>query len=220
MAATRKPARTHAPRLAREQRVDEILVSARDVFCDKGYDAASVAEIASRIGVVEGLVYKYFSTKRELLLQVLERWYDELFGHAERALAGVAEHRDRMRVLVRHHLRAVRDYPQLCKLMFREVQEESKYHGSSLHARNRRYTQYLIDEIEAGQRAGAFRADVPPRLLRDLIYGGIEHVTWNYVRGQGRLDIDVLAEQITSLFCDGLTPRAGRSAGIPRKKPR
>ncbi len=220
MSAERKTARAHAPRLAREQRVNEILVSARDVFCDKGYDAASVAEIAARIGVVEGLVYKYFSTKRELLLQVLERWYDELFGDTERALAGVAAHRDRVRVLVRHHLRAVRDYPQLCKLMFREVQEESKYHGSSLHARNRRYTQYLVDEIEAGQRAGVFRAEVPPRLLRDLVYGGIEHATWNYVRGHGRLDIDLLAEQITALLCDGLTPRAAAPAPASRKKSR
>ncbi|MEQ1438932.1 TetR/AcrR family transcriptional regulator [Fontimonas sp. SYSU GA230001] len=218
MAAARKTVRLHAPRLAREQRVDEILVAARDLFCEKGYDAASVAEIAARIGVVEGLVYKYFSTKRELLLQVLERWYDELFGDTERALSGIDEPRERVRVLVRHHLRAVRDDPQLCKLMFREVQEVTKYHGSALHARNRRYTQFLVDEIESGQRAGAFRADVPPRLFRDLVYGGIEHATWNYLRGHGRLDIDTLAEQIASLLCEGLIPRPQGSTAAPRKK--
>ncbi|SFF26992.1 transcriptional regulator, TetR family [Fontimonas thermophila] len=220
MAAARKPARTHAIRRARAQRVDEILVSARDVFCEKGYDAASVAEIAARIGVVEGLVYKYFSTKRELLLQVLERWYDELFGDTERALAGISDRRARVRMLVRHHLRAVRDYPQLCKLMFREVQGESGYHGSSLHARNRRYTQYLVDEIEAGQRDGSFRADIPPRLVRDLVYGGIEHATWHYLRGRGSLDIDRLAEQITSLLCEGLLPRAAAAMSPVRNKPR
>ena len=41
-AAARKP----VVRLAREQRVDEILQAARDVFCEKGYEAAAVAEIA------------------------------------------------------------------------------------------------------------------------------------------------------------------------------
>lgn len=205
-----KPARPHAPRLAREQRVDEILVSARDVFCEKGYDASSVAEIAARIGVVEGLVYKYFSTKRELLLKVLENWYDELFGDCERDLAGVDGHRLRVRLLIWRHLRAVRDYPQLCKLMFREVREEPKYKGSELHARNRRYTQFLVDVIADGQRAGAFRADMPARLLRDLVYGGIEHVTWNYLCGRGRLDIETTADQIASLLCEGLMSAESR----------
>ena len=58
---TRKPpkVRMHAPRLAREQRVDEILVAARDVFCEKGYEGTAVAEIAERLGIVEGTIYKY-----------------------------------------------------------------------------------------------------------------------------------------------------------------
>ena len=209
---TRKPpkVRVHAPRLAREQRVDEILVAARDVFCEKGYEATAVAEIAARLGVVEGTIYKYFASKRELLLKVLEHWYEQLFGDYTRDLEAVRGHRTRLRLLIWRHLRAVRDWPLLCRLMFREIRTEDGYRGTTLHAMNRRYTQLLMDVIAEGQAAQVFRADLPLPLLRDLVYGGIEHCTWNYIIGRGALDVDALADQITAVVCDGIE-RPGRA---------
>jgi len=201
---TRAAARKPAVRLAREQRVDEILAAARDVFCEKGYEATAVAEIAARMGVVEGTIYKYFASKRELLLKVLEHWYEEMFGDYARDLAGLSQPRARLRLLVWRHLRSIRDYPLLCRLMFREVQSEHDYRGTVLHELNRRYTQLLLDVIEAGVAAGEFRGDVPATLLRAMVYGGIEHHSWNYVCGRGELDIDTLAEQITAVLCEGI----------------
>lgn len=191
-------------RLGREQRVTEILRVAQDVFCEKGYEATAVAEIAARMNIVEGTIYKYFESKRELLLKVLEHWYEEMFGDYERDLAGINGARQRLRLLVWRHLRSVRDYPLLCRLMFREVRSEEDYHCSELHAKNRRYTQFLVGVVEEGAREGVFRSDVPPALLRDLVYGGIEHHAWNYLCGRGGLDIDRIADQIVAVICEGI----------------
>lgn len=202
---TRKAAlRVAAPRLARGQRVDEILAAARDVFCEKGYESTAVSEIAARMGVVEGTIYKYFATKRDLLLKVLEHWYEEMFGDYARDLTGVQSARARLRLLVWRHLRSVRDYPRLCRLMFREVQSEHDYRGTVLHDLNRRYTQLLVEVIEAGVASGEFRSDVEPGLLRSMIYGGIEHHAWNYVCGRGALDIDRIADQMVAVLCHGV----------------
>ncbi|TAJ53358.1 MAG: TetR/AcrR family transcriptional regulator [Nevskiaceae bacterium] len=210
-----KPPRVHAPRLAREQRVDEILLAARELFCEKGYETTAVAEIALKLGVVEGTIYKYFATKRELLLKVLEYWYEEMFGDYARDLAGQSSHRARLHLLIWRHLRSVRDFPRLCRLMFREVQSEHDYRGTLLHDLNRRYTQLLVDVIEAGVAGGEFRADLPAPLLRSLVYGGIEHHSWNYVCGRGALDIDSLAEQLTSLVCEGIAVHQSSQPSTP-----
>lgn len=211
-----KTLRAHAPRLAREQRMDEILCAARDVFCKQGYEATAVAQIADRIGVVEGTIYKYFATKRELLLRVLEQWYEEIFGQAASEIAGIQGARARLRRLVWCHLRSIRDYPLLCRLMFREVRGEQDYRGSDVHALNRRYTALLVGVIEQGVAGGEFRDDLPIRLLRDLVYGGVEHATWNYVCGRGDLDIEAIADQISALVCEGLLRReANAQAGVP-----
>ncbi len=213
----RKPAREHAPRLTREQRVDHILNAARDLFCEKGYEATAVVEIAARIGVVEGTIYKYFASKRELLLKVLEHWYEELFGDCACELDAVDDTRGRLRLLVWRHLRAIRDQPQLCRLMFHEVRAERDYRGSALHSMNRRYTQFLLDVIADGVAAGEFRTDIPASLLRDLVYGGIEHHAWNYLCGHGEINIEQVANQITGLLCDGLTSHATSRQNLGRR---
>ena len=202
-----------ARRLSREVRVGGILEAAREVFCKKGYDNAAVAEIAAKLGVVEGTVFKYFATKRELLLKVLEHWYQEMFGDYARDLAGVRAPRERLRLLVWRHLRSVRENPQLCRLMFREVRSGPDYPGSRLHALNRRYTRLLMDVIEEGVAARTFRGDVPLALLRDLVYGGIEHHTWNFMSGRGELDIETVADRMTAVICDGIVLSSPRKRG-------
>ncbi len=199
----RKP----APRLARELRINNILAAARDVFCEKGYENTAVSEIAARLGVVEGTIYKYFESKRELLLKVLESWYEEMFADYARDLAGVNDTRQRLRLLIWRHLRSIRKYPLLCRLMFREVRSGQDYHGSNLHAMNRRYTQFLVDAIQDGVKNNEFRGDIPPSLLRDMVYGCIEHHTWNFICGRGDLDVDKTADQIAAILCDGLAAR-------------
>lgn len=196
-----------APRLGREARVEGILDAARQVFCERGYESAAVSEIAARLGVAEGTVFKYFETKRELLVRVLEHWYEDMFGDYARDLAGVTGARARLRFLVWRHLRSVRENPQLCRLMFREVRAGQDYPGSRLHAMNRRYTELLLSVMREGVKAGEFRDDVALPLLRDLVYGGIEHHAWKFLSGRGGLDIDAIADQITGTLCEGIARR-------------
>lgn len=204
--------RPHSRRLGREQRVDEILIAAREVFCAKGYEGAAVSEIAARMGLVEANVYKYFGSKRQLLLKVLNNWYDGMFGDYATALDGVIGTRARVKLLVLRHLQSVKQDPRLCRLMFREVRSEQDYPGSSLHAQNRRYTQLLVDVLKDGIAAGELRRDASPALLRDLIYGGIEHHAWAYItaaaeggggRRRGSLNPERLADDIVDLVFAG-----------------
>jgi AcrR family transcriptional regulator len=208
--------RARAPRLAPAARSGGILDGARDLFCANGYERTAVSEIAARLGVAEGTVFKYFPTKRALLLAVLERWYEEMFGDYARDLAGVAAWPVRLRVLIWRHLRSIRDNPQLCRLMFQEVRAAADYPGSRLHAMNRRYTQLLGAVVRDGIKAGAFRDDIPVAVLRDLVYGGIEHHAWSFLSGRGTLDVDAAADQITTLLCQGLVTPA--KAGVQRLK--
>lgn len=193
--------------MEREARSEAILVAARDLFRERGFESVAMSEIAERVGVVEGLLYKYFPTKRALLLAVLAHWYDSLFGDHTRELSTLDDPRARLQRLIWRHLCAVHDDPRFCRLMFREVQSERGYQGTELQALNRRYSQLLVQVIEAGQASGAFRADLPATLLRSMIYGGIEHHCFHYVWGRGRLAVDPLSEQITGLICEGLIPR-------------
>lgn len=47
---------------------ERLVVAAVDLFTEKGYDATTVAEIASRAGVTRSTFFRHFPDKRELLV--------------------------------------------------------------------------------------------------------------------------------------------------------
>ncbi|MFF4776514.1 TetR/AcrR family transcriptional regulator [Microtetraspora fusca] len=56
---------------ARENRREEILLAALDVFAQRGYTGASIASIAERVGLSQQGVLHYFPSKDRLLAEVL-----------------------------------------------------------------------------------------------------------------------------------------------------
>src|SRR5580692_8159986 len=137
--------RRNSVRRPRAQRIDEILSAARTVFCERGYEHSSVAQIAARVGVVEGTIFRYFPTKRDLWVTVLEHWYEQLLIACTQALPGITGTRARIRFLIWRHLDTIRRDRPLCRLMFSEFRSGKDYRGSRLHEMNRQYTQFLVD---------------------------------------------------------------------------
>lgn len=57
----------------RERTIDALVVAAIELFGDRGPDAVSLREIASRAGVNYGLIHQYVGTKDDLIRLVLTR---------------------------------------------------------------------------------------------------------------------------------------------------
>jgi AcrR family transcriptional regulator len=60
------------------ERRDVIVRTATEVFAERGYDGASIDEIARRSGVSAPVVYDHFASKQDLYERLLERTRDEL----------------------------------------------------------------------------------------------------------------------------------------------
>jgi AcrR family transcriptional regulator len=82
---------TRPQRLTREERRrltrEQLLISAREVFEERGYAGSSLEEIAERAGFTRKVVYSNFSGKAELLLEIVERqmrvhveWVESVLG--------------------------------------------------------------------------------------------------------------------------------------------
>ncbi len=201
-------------RQARAQRVGAILAAAQVCFSERGYENTTMAEIAARAGVVEGSVYKYFASKRDLLLKVIETWYEGLVEHFSQGLAGIKGTRNRLRFLVWQHLLNIRRDAQLSRLMFQEVRLRADYHQSPLHRMNARYTEFLLGVVREGVAQGDFREDLPPSLVRDMVFGAVEHQAWNFLCGRGTLDVERIADQVIEVLCDGLGLRREAENGL------
>jgi AcrR family transcriptional regulator len=57
---------------------EQILKTALSLFCDKGYYATSIEEIAKLAGISKGLLYHYFNSKAEVLAALVDLRIDEV----------------------------------------------------------------------------------------------------------------------------------------------
>src|SRR6266851_2095034 len=77
-------------RLPAAERRETLIAAASELFAQRGYDHASLDEVAERAGVTKVIVYRHFASKKDLYMQLLATHRDELL----RTLAeGMAAHR-------------------------------------------------------------------------------------------------------------------------------
>jgi AcrR family transcriptional regulator len=83
-------------RVPREVRERQILSLAEDLFAERGYEGASMDELAARAGVSKPVIYGLVGSKEELYRRCFERAADEL----EESVRAAIEGRDGMQAML------------------------------------------------------------------------------------------------------------------------
>jgi AcrR family transcriptional regulator len=192
-------------RLQPEVRVAEILATARIVMAENGYENFAPLDVAARCGVSEATIYRYFPTKRDLLLRVAEAWFEDLLVDLPRT-ACFPDIFERLRHVIWYSLSIVRKEPVLTRYILLELRSDPAYRSSKFFDLNRRFTSAVNDVVTGAIASGVFRDDVSPILIRNMIFGCIEHQTWSYLRGQGDFSVEETADGIANVIFRGMTP--------------
>ncbi len=104
----------------REERKRQIREAALEVFSLKGYEAATMDEIAQRAELSKGVLYYYFSSKRrlyqELVLEITGKFYSE----AVKITGGLSDFRDIISALLDFHINYFQKRLRELKLIFQE----------------------------------------------------------------------------------------------------
>ncbi|MBZ5580175.1 MAG: TetR/AcrR family transcriptional regulator [Acidobacteriia bacterium] len=107
-----------------EFRSAEILEAARRVFARKGFEGASVDEIAEAAGLAKGTVYVYFHSKRELYLAALKQGLAALMTETGRNMDAAPTAAEKIRAFMSTRIRyaeAHRDFFALYQAEFGNI---------------------------------------------------------------------------------------------------
>lgn len=104
-----------------EKRRQDILEAGLKLFAEKGYNGSTTAEIAREAGVAEGTIFRHFSTKKDLLIAVLEPKVLDGLIHLDK------DHREDtptefFRHFLRNRLELIKENEALVRLMYAEAQ--------------------------------------------------------------------------------------------------
>jgi TetR/AcrR family fatty acid metabolism transcriptional regulator len=187
-----------------QERKDSIVAAALAVFGERGFEKASIGQIATQAGVSDGLIYRYFDGKRALLLAALARFYEDVLDRARREIAEGKGFAGKLHALIRAHTAVFSENTGICRLFIAEVRNFDDYVGSGPQGLNRQYTGLLIPVLEEGMDEGLISHEIDHRLVRDMIFGGMEHIAWRHISSGTPMNVDRIAGLASRFVIGGL----------------
>ena len=199
MTSTADPARTRRGRPGHS--LDSLLDIAVAAFNERGYDATSMDELATRLGVTKSAIYHHVASKVELLRLALDRALDALFAVTEEPGATSGPAIDRLEHVVRGSVRVLTEQLPFVTLLLR-VRGNSPVEEAAL-ARRREFDRIVTDLVRAAEEEGDVRPDVDPAVTSRLLFGTVNSLT-EWYRPGGGLSADALADALVATTFDGL----------------
>jgi TetR/AcrR family transcriptional regulator, fatty acid metabolism regulator protein len=196
--------------MAKSAKQGIIIDAALEVFRERGYADARMADIADRAGVSYGLVYHYFGSKEVLFEIIVESWWNELYAMMEREVASGAPTRDKLVGIIEFFLDTYGQKPNLMSIFVSEVCRSSVYHTEEGLAQFMKFFGLCEKIMIQGQESGFLSRDVPPHHLTYIFYGAIE--TFISVMVLGKVPLTRRRQEramnaILQVFTDGARAR-------------
>lgn len=179
-----------------------LLDAAVAVFNESGYDATSVAALATRLGLSKAALYHHFSSKEEILDTALGEALDGLEGVLADTRAVVPG--ERLAAVLQGAVRVLAAHLPSVTLLLR-VRGNSEVERRALE-RRRAFDQEVTGIVRAAQEDGAVRPDVDASVATRLLFGMVNSLV-EWYRPGGAEDADALARDVLTVALDGLRTR-------------
>lgn len=187
--------------MKKDERLEQILKHAARVFYDKGYDRASIRDIAKEAEMSLAGLYYYFRSKEQLLFLIQKHVFSHLIEEVNRKVEGISEPVEKLRVFIRNHLDYfIRNLVEMKVLSHEYEALKGEYHEgiAALRRDYYRVAEGIVAEI-LDRRDDRVEARV-------AVLGLFGMMNWIYTWYRADTDggADRLAEQITRLYLGGL----------------
>jgi TetR/AcrR family transcriptional regulator of autoinduction and epiphytic fitness len=187
-------------------REEAIIENVNRLLAEKGFDAMTVDEVASAVGIAKASLYKHFPSKEDLAAAAMVR----VMRRAQQFLAGIdpaLPARDKLKAVVRWTLQV-----QLAGQMPSLPSQNSSLRAALLS--NRDYIDALMDIsdrlggwIETGQQEGTLNAQLPPLAMLYTLYARACDPVVEFLKAGGQHSNEQIVELVVGTCFDGLSAR-------------
>jgi AcrR family transcriptional regulator len=181
--------------------MDAIVDVAVRVFLQRGYDGASLDQVAEAAGITKASIYYHAEGKEALLARGAGRALDALFAVLEEAAATEGREIDRLKYVLKRTIEiTVQRLPEVALLL--RVRGNTQTERWILE-RRRRFDRLVAKIVNRAQARGQIRADIEAGLITRLLFGMLNSIT-EWYRPGGGLNADDVIAGATRIAFDGL----------------
>ena len=201
--------RTRKPRGQGASRRGEILLAAKRLFAEEGFDRVTMRRIATVVGVSATALYVYFPDKNAILRAIAVESFTALNVAHQRALRPDWSPAENLRAGLRAYVQFALDHPVEYRLIFLRFGQEEEFNPCKDVPEADAGFGLLVANVQAAIQAGVFPPG-PPVLLSEAIWASLHGLVALLLMHREALESDpvALTEQVFEMTLRGLAARS------------
>jgi AcrR family transcriptional regulator len=194
------------------EREQGILQVATTLYAQGGYENITMAAVASAAGLSEGTLYNYFRDKQDLQLRVSLGVFEAYTLEMEKVVRDSKGLRHGLEGIIAVELRLLIEAKELFRVWLREVRGSSGYAQSEARKALRRFSTQLIHMFAKWNATPDPRLGLNLPLMRDIVFGSLEHVVWTAMvqRREDSLDVARMSRDLAGTYLRAFGLEDGR----------
>jgi TetR/AcrR family transcriptional regulator, cholesterol catabolism regulator len=179
-----------------------ILQEAACLFREKGYMASTLRELAKRSGVQGGSIYYHFTSKQEILYQIMDYTMKNLLFNLKESIKGEKDPVEKLKKAIRFHIEYHVKNPDETHVTDSEIHSLTKGKYDRIVRKRRSYEKIFLQILEEGIKSGVIVInDVKLAAIAILqMCTGISY----WFKENGALTVEEIADEYISFSCWGV----------------
>jgi len=202
-----------------KQRRRAILETAARVICERGYEGASIQDIADACGLTKAGLYHHIRSKEHLLLEIQNYGMDVFEEQVLHQVLSIADPLERLKTcMAKNILLVTRGWSKEITIILHEHATLTGEARAQINARKKRYVRFLEGSFAEAVRAGRLRP-LHPKVAAFAFLGMVLWI-YKWFKPDGAIKEDELVREMQQLFFGGLergdaAPAARRARAKP-----
>lgn len=194
------------------ERLAQIYLVAATIFCEKGYDATSMSDIAEAVGITKAGIYHYVKSKQDLLFEIMSFGMETLEKDVITPAKGIADAETRLKAIIANHVRLITEGStpsghNPVTIINDEVGGLTAAQRRKIINRKRVYLDLLRETLNQLKNEGKLK-DVNITVASFSLFGMLLWVS-RWYRSNGSITVDQLVEEMSKIALGGiLRPQA------------
>ena len=184
-----------------DQQLAKILAHATEVFCEKGYEGASMRDLSRASGMSLAGMYHYFRSKEELLYLIQKHSFTTIVEQLRKRLSRISDPEECIRTLIFNHLEYFLANQSAMKVLSHEDEVLNNHFGVAIRSVKREYYAICLQILEDYKRTE--KLDFSTRTAVLSLFGMMNWIyTWYNSRQDG--NARKLAHEMADIFLRGI----------------
>ena len=197
----------------KQERKKQIALVALGVFAEKGFESASISQIAEAAGIGKGTVYEYFDSKEELIHEAFMAWAESVWPAPNPLLEGVDDPEERLRRYVNASMDIFFSDEQSARLLVAAFQailtvETSFTHHDTIRGVFSDFRRVIVDTLLDGVSKGVFRPEIAKDAEKIAINlaAYLDGIGLHYLMSKDDFDLKEQVDAYVQELLEGLRP--------------